>query len=70
VDVALKISMDALRAANDRINGVDHARIVEAMENPDGHRGWVEAYLIRQRAPNPDALPPIENTLATREGGA
>lgn len=70
VDVALKISMDALRAANDRINGVDHARIVEAMENPDGHRGWVEAHLIRQRAPNPDALPPIENTLATREGGA
>jgi len=29
VDVALKLSMDALRAANDRINGLDHARFVE-----------------------------------------
>lgn len=70
VDVSLKISMDALRAANDRINGVDHARIVEAMENPQDHRGWVEAHLIRRRSPNPDALPPIEETLSTLERGS
>ena len=69
VDVALKISMDALRAANDRIQSMDHARIVEAMMNPDTHRGWIEAYLIRRRAPNPDALPPIEQTLSTLEKG-
>lgn len=67
VDVSLKISMDALRAANDRIEAMDHARIVEAMMNPGTHRGWIEAYLIRQRAPNPDALPPIEETLKTLE---
>ena len=68
VDVALKNSMDALRAANDRINGMDHARIVEATMQPQNHRGWIEAYLIRQRASNPDALPPIDEALATTTG--
>ena len=63
VDVALKNSMDALRAANDRINGMDHARIVEATMAPDSHRGWLEAYLIRQRAPNADALPALEDAI-------
>ncbi|HSR70300.1 MAG TPA: TIM barrel protein [Acidobacteriota bacterium] len=67
VDVALKISMDALRAANDRINGLDHAGIVEAMMRPDVHRGWIEAHLVRQRAPDPAALPPIEETLSSKE---
>ena len=68
VDVSLKISMDALRAANDRINGMDHAGIVEAMERPDQNRGWLEAHLIRQRAPHGTELPAIEDTLRTREG--
>ena len=63
VEVALKNSMDALRASNDRINRMDHAQIVEAMMRPDQHRGWIEAFLIRQRASNPDALPPIEHAL-------
>ncbi|MEM7583747.1 MAG: TIM barrel protein [Acidobacteriota bacterium] len=63
VDVALKNSMDALRAANDRINGMDHASIVEASMRPDRHRGWLEAYLIRQRASNPDALPPLAKAV-------
>jgi xylose isomerase len=65
VDVALKISMDALRAANDRINALDHARIIEASMNPQKHRGWLEAYLIRARSPSPDRLPRLEETLAT-----
>lgn len=65
VDVALKISMDALRAANDRINELDHARIVEAMMKPHENRGWMEAYLIRARAPHPNRLPPIEDALST-----
>jgi xylose isomerase len=65
VDVALKNSMDALRAANDRVNGLDHARIVEATTRPDKHRGRIEAMLIRARAPHPDRLPPIEDALAT-----
>ncbi|MDX1547433.1 MAG: TIM barrel protein, partial [Rhodothermales bacterium] len=64
VEVALKNSMDALRAANDRIDALDHARLVEAAEQPDRHRGWIEAHLIRARAPHPDRLPPIDE--ATR----
>jgi xylose isomerase len=65
VDVALKNSMDALRAANDRINEFDHARIIEATENPDSHRGWLEAYLLRARSSHPDRLPPLEDAVAT-----
>ena len=63
VDVALKNSMDALRAANDRINRLDHAAIVEATTAPDRHRGWLEAYLIRQRAPSAHRLPPLAEAV-------
>ena len=70
VDVALKNSMDALRAANDRINELDHARIVEATMRPDAHRGLLEAMLIRARAPHPDRLPPIDEALASHRTAA
>lgn len=63
VEVAVKNSMDALRAANDRINGLDHARIVEACMQPDRHRGWLEAYLIRQRAGSGERLPSLDEAL-------
>jgi xylose isomerase len=59
VDVALRNSMDALRAANDRIDNLDHESIVWATEHPDKARGWLEAYLIRQRARNPEILGPM-----------
>ncbi|MBX6773284.1 MAG: TIM barrel protein [Chloroflexi bacterium] len=59
VDTALKISMDALRAANDRINNLDHEAIIWATEHPDRARGWLEAYLVRARAAHPDRLPPL-----------
>lgn len=59
VDVALRNSIDAIRAANDRINNLDHEAILYAQANPDKSRGWLEAYLIRQRAPHPDKLPPL-----------
>jgi xylose isomerase len=65
VDVALKISMDAMRVANDRINALDHARIIEATMQPQKNRGWLEAYMIRARSGNPDRLPPIETTLSS-----
>ncbi len=65
VDVALKNSMDALRSANDRINSLDHEMVVEAAENPQRHRGWLEAYLIRARAPKTTSLPPLEAALKT-----
>jgi xylose isomerase len=68
VDVALKNSMDALRAANDRINSLDHESIIYATEHPDKARGWLEAYLIRARAKHPEKLPELlalkESTLA------
>ncbi|NOZ56510.1 MAG: TIM barrel protein [Calditrichaeota bacterium] len=59
VQQALKNSMDALRAANDRINNLDHAKIVECTLNPARCRGWLEAYLIRARALHPDKLPDL-----------
>ena len=59
VDTALRISMDAIRAANDRINELDHEAILYAVNHPDKARGWLEAYLVRARAPHPDRLPPL-----------
>ena len=59
VEVALRNSMDALRAANDRINALDHEKVLWAVEHPDRARGWLEAYLIRARAPQPDKLGPL-----------
>lgn len=59
VDVALQICMDAIRAANDRINELDHEAILYANTHPDKARGWLEAYLVRARAPHPDRLPPL-----------
>jgi len=59
VDVALKINFDAIRAANDRINGLDHEAILHAVNHPDRARGWLEAYLIRARAAHPERLPAL-----------
>jgi xylose isomerase len=59
VDDALKISMDALRAANDRINEMDHEAIMYATNHPWEAQGWLEGYLVRARAPHPDRLPPL-----------
>jgi xylose isomerase len=63
VDTALKISMDAVRAANDRINELDHEAILFAHQNPDKARGWLEAHLIRARAPHPDRLAPLPRPM-------
>jgi len=59
VDTALKINMDAIRAANDRINAIDHESVLYCQQHPDKTRGWLEAYLIRQRASKPENLPPL-----------
>ena len=59
VDVALRNSMDAMRAANDRINEMDHEAIIWATEHPDKARGWLEAYLIRARAGKSSKLSPL-----------
>ena len=57
VDVALKINMDAIRASNDRVNAIDHEAVMAALANPDKARGWIEAYMVRQRAARPERLP-------------
>jgi xylose isomerase len=59
VAMALKISMDALRAANDRIDTLDHEAILHTLAHPDKARGWLEAYLLRSRASRPDQLPAL-----------
>ena len=60
VETALKISMDAIRAANERINRLDHDSILRAHTSPDQSRGWLEAYLVRARAPHGLHLPAID----------
>jgi xylose isomerase len=59
VNAALRNSMDALRAANDRIEHLDHEQVLWATEHPDKARGWLEAYLIRARAVHPEKLAPL-----------
>ncbi len=56
VQTAIKISIDAVRAANERINEMDHESIVYAINHPDKARGWIESYLIRMRALRPERL--------------
>jgi len=57
VDRALRISMDAMRAAAERIENVDHEAILHAHRHPDRSRGWLEGHLIRARAPGSIVLP-------------
>lgn len=59
VKQGIQNSMDAIRAASDRINEMDHEKIIRVCNNPDKDRGWLEAYLIRMRALRPDKLPPL-----------
>lgn len=59
VDTALKINMDAIRAANDRVNAIDHESVLHCQQHPDKTRGWLEAYLIRRRAFRPERLPKL-----------
>jgi len=59
VDVALRNSMDAMRAATDRINNLNHEEVVYAASHPEKARGWLEAYLIRARAMHPEKLAPL-----------
>ncbi|MBN1644148.1 MAG: TIM barrel protein [Dehalococcoidales bacterium] len=59
VETAIKINIDAVRAANDRINALDYESITYVVEHPEKARGWLEAYLIRTRAINSGKLPPL-----------
>lgn len=59
VERALINSFDALRAAADRIEHLDHEQVLLAQARPDKNRGYLEALLIRARARNPEALSPL-----------
>jgi len=63
VDTAVRISMDAIRAANDRVNAFDHEAILHTHAHPDETRGWLEAYLLRARASYPDRLTPLPRPI-------
>lgn len=56
---AVRISIEAINAAVDRVNELDYEAIVWAAEHPDKARGWIERYLIRMRAPHPEKLDPL-----------
>lgn len=56
VDVALRISFDAVRAAADRVNGLDHEAVLFSHNHPERSRGWLEGYMVRQRAARPERL--------------
>ena len=43
----------------DGLGFVSAAGYSGAQMNPDKARGWLEAYLVRARAPHPDRLPPL-----------
>lgn len=56
---ALINSFDALRAAADRVDHMDHEKVLLSAARPDKNRGYLEAYLIRERARNPAILSPL-----------
>lgn len=49
VDVAVRNSMRALRAAAERVRGLDHEGIVRSHATPAASRGWLEQYLTGVR---------------------
>ncbi len=59
IDAAIRINIDAVRSACDRINSLDHESILAAAADPDHARGWIESYLIRSRAPGVSRLTPL-----------
>lgn len=58
IETAVRVSMDALRAAADRVESLDHESILASHASPQKNRGWLEGYLLRARAARPDRLGP------------
>lgn len=68
VTTALRISMDALRGMNERINNLDHEAILRARQEPSEHRGLIESLLVQARAPSPNRLSSTQTIV--QKGGA
>lgn len=62
VDQALINCMDALKAANERVNKLDHQKIIGCTSKPHKNRGVLESLLIRARAPQGVKLSPEPDT--------
>ena len=56
---ALINCMDALKAMNERINRLDHEKIIACTTRPERNRGVLEAILTRARAPRGVKLSPV-----------
>jgi xylose isomerase len=59
VDRALINCMDALKAMNERVNRMDHEKVIACTSRPEENRGLLEALLTRARAPEGTALSPM-----------
>ena len=59
VERALINCMDALKAMNDRVNAMDHEKVIACTTRPHENRGLLEALLIRARAPQGTRLSPM-----------
>jgi len=57
---ALINNMDAIKAMNDRVNALDHEKVIRLTSHPDEGRGELEALLIRARAPQGTRLSPLD----------
>jgi xylose isomerase len=56
---ALINCMDALKAMNERVNRLDHEKIIACTTRPERNRGVLEAILTRARAPRGVKLSPV-----------
>ncbi len=61
---ALLNCFDALRSMNDRINALDHEKILFCDQHPEESRGLLEAILIRARAPQGSQLSPLPERVS------
>ncbi|HUW65302.1 MAG TPA: TIM barrel protein [Spirochaetia bacterium] len=59
VERAVQNCMDALKAMNERINGLDHELVVNCLQDPERYAGYLEALLIRARAPGKTTFAPL-----------
>jgi xylose isomerase len=59
VETAIKINIDAIQSSIDRINEMDYESITYAANNPEKARGWIDRYLIHNRAAFPEKLHPL-----------
>jgi xylose isomerase len=60
VERAIINCIDAIKAMNDRIEALDHEKIIYYTLHPDKAEGLLEALLIRARAPYPERLSPLD----------